>query len=228
MKLRFEPVTAANRALALALAVHPAQAGFVESVEECLAQADAERGWRPVLIYVEDAGAQKRSAGGILDGVGRVDTAAGGGKSAVDCVENAAGSAQNVADSAEHTASMAQNVTGSAQKGTDGTAFAVGPSAPVGFAMYKYFGLFAPLGRAWLDRLLIDARYQGHGYGAAAVTALCARIRAEYGCRRVYLSVYEDNAPAIRLYEKAGFAFNGQRDVKGEKVMVAQHTFIVN
>lgn len=214
MKLRFEPVTAANRAQALALAVHPAQAGFVESVEECLAQADAERGWRPVLIYVEDAGAQKRGAGG--------------GKSAVDCVENAADSAENLADSAEHTASMAQNVTGNAQKGADGTAFAVGPSAPVGFAMYKYFGFFPPLGRAWLDRLLIDARYQGHGYGAAAVTALCARIRAEYGCRRVYLSVYEDNAPAIRLYEKAGFAFNGQRDVKGEKVMVAQRTFIIN
>ena len=48
---------------------------------------------------------------------------------------------------------------------------------PVGFAMYGYW----PKGRrAWLDRLLIDGRYQHRGYGRAAVALLLDRIRREY------------------------------------------------
>ena len=40
------------------------------------------------------------------------------------------------------------------------------------------------------------------------------------GKDRVFLSVYDDNQGAIRLYEKLGFAFNGELDTKGERVMV--------
>ena len=72
----------------------------------------------------------------------------------------------------------------------------------------------------WLDRLLIDRAYQGRGYGAGAVAALLERLPKEYGKDRVFLSVYDDNQGAIRLYEKLGFAFNGELDTKGERVMV--------
>ena len=89
---------------------------------------------------------------------------------------------------------------------------------PVGFAMYGYW----PKGRrAWLDRLLIDGRYQHRGYGRAAVALLLDRIRREYpDCQNILLSVYADNPLAARLYRQFGFEWNGEKDINGEDVMV--------
>ena len=86
--------------------------------------------------------------------------------------------------------------------------------------MYGYFPEPAP-GQLWLDRLLIDKKYQGQGYGRQSVLALLHRLYAEYGSETgtVYLSVYMDNSPAIRLYESIGFRFNGKYDSKGEHIM---------
>lgn len=92
----------------------------------------------------------------------------------------------------------------------------------VGFAMYGFFWEYLPFGRLWLDRLLIDGRYQGQGYGRAAVAGLLDRLDREYGRKKVYLSVYGNNESAIRLYQEFGFRFNGQKDVHGEKVMVCR------
>ena len=89
----------------------------------------------------------------------------------------------------------------------------------VGFAMYGYLP-FLGEGQLWFDRLLIDKAFQGRGYAKAAIAALLERLRQEYPCRRVYLSVYGDNAAAIHLYRQAGFSFNGDYDTKGECVMV--------
>lgn len=91
--------------------------------------------------------------------------------------------------------------------------------ALIGFAMYGYFEDTNYKGRLWLDRLLIDKRFQGKGYGKEAVTKLIKRLYNEYGENKIYLSVYESNKAAISLYEKAGFYFNGEYDTKGEKVM---------
>ena len=49
----------------------------------------------------------------------------------------------------------------------------------IGFAMYGYFPEPAP-GQLWLDRLLIDKRYQGKGYGKQAVLSLLDRLHTEY------------------------------------------------
>lgn len=88
----------------------------------------------------------------------------------------------------------------------------------VGFSMYGYWPRSR---RAWLDRLLIDGRYQHRGYGRAAVRLLLERIREEYpDCRDILLSVYADNPRAARLYEQFGFTFNGEKDVNGEDVMI--------
>ena len=67
--------------------------------------------------------------------------------------------------------------------------------------------------KAWLYAFLIVL-------GMGAVAALLERLPKEYGKDRVFLSVYDDNQGAIRLYEKLGFAFNGELDTKGERVMV--------
>lgn len=38
----------------------------------------------------------------------------------------------------------------------------------------------------------------------------------------IYLSVVEGNDQAARLYQDFGFVFNGERDTKGEHVMMKQ------
>ena len=129
MKLKFEPVTEKNRAQALRLHGAPGQEGLVEPVEQCLAEAEQWKGWRPVLI---------------LDG-----------------------------------------------------------ERPVGFAMYGKFPLESfPFGRVWLDRLLIAGEHQGRGYGKAALAGLIQRLREEYRCKKIYLSIVEGNWAAAELYQE--------------------------
>lgn len=88
----------------------------------------------------------------------------------------------------------------------------------VGFAMYGKID--AENGRVWLDRLLIDKNYQGMGYGKLALKQLVKRLFELYGCESIYLSVYDDNHIAKSIYERFGFIKNGERDFKGEAVMV--------
>ena len=85
--------------------------------------------------------------------------------------------------------------------------------------MYGFFWEYLPFGRLWLDRLLIDRRFQGRGYGQAALAALLERLEREYHKKRIYLSVVEANRPAAALYESFGFRFTGERDTHGERVM---------
>lgn len=147
-ELHITPITGANRPAACALDVAPDQRRHIETVSECLAEADAEPRWKPVALYAGDT--------------------------------------------------------------------------MVGFAMYGCFPNWIGEGnedQVWLDRLLIDRRFQGHGYGEAALVQLLDHLAEAYGIGPVYLSVYGDNSRAIALYAKHGFAFTGALDTKGEKVM---------
>ena len=90
----------------------------------------------------------------------------------------------------------------------------------IGFAMYGwFFWEYFPRGRLWLDRFLIDRRYQGRGYGRAALRHMLDRLALEHWGKDVYLSVIPGNGGAVRLYEGAGFRFIGEKDVHGEDVM---------
>lgn len=92
----------------------------------------------------------------------------------------------------------------------------------VGFAMYGAFPSWLDADKnqqVWLDRLLIDRRFQGHGYGRGALRLLLDTLEQDYATDTIFLSVYGDNAQAIALYEEVGFAFTGELDTKGEKVM---------
>lgn len=90
----------------------------------------------------------------------------------------------------------------------------------VGFAMYGYFQNEGKEGRVWLDRFLIDERFQGQGLGKIMLEILLMHIKKAYNCDKIYLSVYGENQVAVRLYEKFGFHFTGEVESKGEKVMV--------
>ena len=150
MNLHFEPITSENRATALNLKIAGSQHGFIESVEQCLSEADRCKRWHPVGIYDGDT--------------------------------------------------------------------------MVGFrhAWILPIRQYLPFGRLWMDRLLIDEKYQGKGYGTAALSGLLQFLIQNYRSRKIYLSVIEGNEAAVHLYEKFGFSFNGKQDLHGEHIMVYQ------
>jgi GNAT superfamily N-acetyltransferase len=72
--------------------------------------------------------------------------------------------------------------------------------APIGYAHAKVFG-----DRGYVFNVVVDPAQRGRGAGGALMEAVAARLR-EGGSRRWELNVKIDNAPAIRLYERCGFA----------------------
>lgn len=71
----------------------------------------------------------------------------------------------------------------------------------------------------WLGWFGIDRRRQGGGRGKRAVDAILARLRQLAACREVRLLVAPDNAAALRLYRRAGFALHGLFRRTGELIM---------
>jgi L-phenylalanine/L-methionine N-acetyltransferase len=57
--------------------------------------------------------------------------------------------------------------------------------------------------------MAVREEYQGKGIGAALLAAILELADNWYDLRRVELEVYVDNLPAIRLYERHGFAIEG-------------------
>lgn len=79
---------------------------------------------------------------------------------------------------------------------------------PVGFVMY---GFDEEEYAFCIDRLMIDRRHQGKGYGREALRLAVEEIRDELPARRlVYLSVLPENAAAQALYERFGFLPDGR------------------
>lgn len=85
----------------------------------------------------------------------------------------------------------------------------------IGFAMYEYLPVQAAFN---ISRFMIDARWQGCGYGRAALSVLLDALAIEGSDVPVYISVRPGNAAARRLYARAGFTETG-RHVAGELVM---------
>ncbi|NFH69437.1 GNAT family N-acetyltransferase [Clostridium botulinum] len=90
----------------------------------------------------------------------------------------------------------------------------------IGFAMYGFFKNEGENGRVWLDRFMIGSDHQGKGYGKTSLILLINQLKKEYNCDEIFLSIYESNIIATKLYKEIGFKFNGEFDINKEKVMV--------
>ena len=87
---------------------------------------------------------------------------------------------------------------------------------PVGMAMYHDYE-DEEVQCYDFDQLLIDARYQGKGYGTEAIKQILAMMEQEGKYDTVTLCYVEGNDDARRLYEKFGFSVTWEED--GEIVM---------
>lgn len=80
----------------------------------------------------------------------------------------------------------------------------------VGFAMFAFEPDYEdPNDRYWLWRFMIDERFQGRGYGRAALARIIAYFK-ENGATNIRLSTKDSNANAIHLYESFGFKPTGE------------------
>lgn len=70
-----------------------------------------------------------------------------------------------------------------------------------------------PCGDMKLDKLYVDGRYRGRGYGAAMIQHARQRAQRE-GCERLYLQVNRGNHDSVAVYRRAGFAI--EKTVKVE------------
>ena len=72
----------------------------------------------------------------------------------------------------------------------------------------------------WLFHFFIDQRWQGQGYGRAALRAAVELVRADYThCQHIHLTVNPDNTPGQRLYASVGFRPGGAQQ-HGELVYI--------
>lgn len=74
-----------------------------------------------------------------------------------------------------------------------------GPDGVVGYAVTGRAGR-----RGFLQRLAVDPRHEGHGYGRALVLDGLVWLRRR-GCDRVVVNTQEANGRALALYEGLGF-----------------------
>ncbi len=88
----------------------------------------------------------------------------------------------------------------------------------IGFAMHGESKILF-LTQVWLDRFMIDKKYQGKGYGKKSMELILEKMYEDYNCKKIHLSVHEDNSFAIKLYQKLGFAKTIFKDPKGERIM---------
>ncbi|PJZ19435.1 spermidine acetyltransferase, partial [Bacillus cereus] len=65
----------------------------------------------------------------------------------------------------------------------------------VGYAMYGWY--WEKRKSVWLDRFMIDQRYQGKGYAKRFLRLLIQFLQNKFECKTIYLSLHPDNKPAM-------------------------------
>ncbi|MGE8202953.1 GNAT family N-acetyltransferase [Heyndrickxia sp. NPDC080065] len=139
--LYFRDIDNTNECIVRNIKLKPGQEKFIETVEECLKEANTYHEWHPVAIYYDEE--------------------------------------------------------------------------IIGFAMYGSFGTNKD---TWIDRIMIDEKYQGKGLGKVAMMKLIDIVSKEYGVNVIYLSIIEENRLAYSLYKSIGFEFINERDPNGELI----------
>ena len=85
---------------------------------------------------------------------------------------------------------------------------------PVGMVMYHDC---SSLNAYIFSELFIDERYQGRGYGRAAVESVLDRMRSDGRYRKVCLCYIEGNTAARALYQSFGFV---ETDRDGDEIIM--------
>lgn len=137
--IHFRNIDNTNEHVARAVKLKKGQEVFIETVDQCLEEANTREGWHPVAIYSDED--------------------------------------------------------------------------VIGFAMY---GSFGPNKHTWIDRIIIDEKYQGRGFGRIAMSKLIDIVPKEYGVDVIYLSIVDGNTVAYNLYKSIGFRYMNTQDENGE------------
>ena len=77
-------------------------------------------------------------------------------------------------------------------------------------------------GEYFLWRLMVDEKYQGNGYGAAAVLALVDRIKLNGNARSLHTDHLPGDNAAGGFYGSLGFRYTGEKMEGGELVMLME------
>jgi diamine N-acetyltransferase len=86
---------------------------------------------------------------------------------------------------------------------------------PVGFLMYAY-NFEHPKQQAFIQRLMVDDKYQGKGYGRFGMQKMLEAFRADERICEVGISYEPENEVARKLYASLGFVETGK--MLGEEV----------
>lgn len=87
---------------------------------------------------------------------------------------------------------------------------------PVGFVMLYEV---PKRGKHYLWRFMIDAKYQGNGYGRRALELVIRHVRRDPKAKALYLSVARAKGGAENLYRSFGFDFTGKVEGRGGEIM---------
>jgi diamine N-acetyltransferase len=82
----------------------------------------------------------------------------------------------------------------------------------VGFVMYCYYPADDdyPVDSWWIERFMIDKKFQSKGYGKAALKKFLDYFRSLYGNVDLRITTVPENVVATKLYEKLGFSKTGE------------------
>ncbi len=95
----------------------------------------------------------------------------------------------------------------------------------IGFAMFGVQRLKVfPFEQVWLDRFVIDEKFQGKGYGKNSLQLIIDNLYRKYENKKIYLSVYEENVTATELYLKLGFKKTRFKEPTGERIMTRKYS----
>jgi diamine N-acetyltransferase len=93
---------------------------------------------------------------------------------------------------------------------------------PVGFVMISDGipeGYPQYLGPYYVWRLMIDARWQGRGFGSAALDLVVEYVRTRPNAQMLLTSVVPGPTSPIGFYLRYGFSLTGRRAFEGEDVL---------
>lgn len=74
-------------------------------------------------------------------------------------------------------------------------------------------------GYYWILRFMIDGRFQGKGYGRAAIKEVIKMLSSREDCTQIRVSHIPHNLVANKLYKSVGFTETGELEDNGDIIL---------